>query len=199
MSKTLKIGITGGIGTGKSTVCHIFSLFKIPIYDADSRAKYLIANDLELKIAIKNTFGKESFEEDGNINRIFLAQKVFNNPNELAKLNALVHPAVRKDALLWAEKLEGKTPYWLKEAALLFESGSYKELDKIIVVTAPLDLRIERVLKRDTHRSAADIEAIISKQLSEEEKIGRANFVIVNDNSQSLIEQVLKLDSIFRE
>jgi dephospho-CoA kinase len=188
--KPLKIGITGGIGSGKTTVCKIFETLGIPVYYADERAKWLMTNDLELVKNIKILFGKAAYN-DGILNRSYIAEIAFSDPQKLEQLNSLVHPAVLRDGEIWQES-HPNVPYTLKEAALLFESGSYKQLDKIIVVTAPLELRIQRVLQRDqTSREA--VEARIAKQMLEEEKIKRADFIIINDNTHALIPQVLQI------
>ncbi|HCW08487.1 MAG TPA: dephospho-CoA kinase [Cytophagales bacterium] len=194
--KSLRIGITGGIGSGKSLVCKIFSLLGAPIYDADSRAKKLMTEDQVLVKSIKEKFGSQSYLEDGSLNRAYLSDTVFNNSEQLQILNGLVHPRVAIDGENWF--LQNQTArYAIKEAALLFESGAYKALDKIIVVTAPEDLRIQRVLNRDHERTRAAVEKIIHNQISETEKISRADFVIINDEQQLVIPQVLKLHERF--
>jgi dephospho-CoA kinase len=186
----IKIGITGGIGTGKSIVSRIFSALGIPVYDADTRAKWLMNNDPELRKEIISKFGPLSYQENGALDRKYLAS-VFADENQLKVLNNLVHPAVGRDFETWSG--QQSAAYILKEAALLYEAGSWKGLDKIIVVSAPLDLRIERVLKRDPFRSREQVLHIISKQLPDQEKTARADFVINNDGSQLLIPQVLKI------
>lgn len=193
MSKTrpLLIGITGGIGSGKSTVCRIFQILGIPIYSADDRAKWLMANDAELKAGISNAFGAESYLEEGSVNRSFLAEKVFSDPEKVKQINALVHPAVGKDFRTWSEKQN--SPYVLKEAALLFETGSYRELDKVINVSSPLKIRVARILMRDPHRSEAQINHIIDQQMPDEEKNEKADFIIKNSDNKLLIPQVLDI------
>lgn len=190
----LKVGITGGIGSGKSTACRIFALLGVPIYEADARARWLQIHDQLLRQQIIEHFGVESYLPDGSLNRSYLAQTVFNCPEKLQLLNSLVHPRVREDTAAWieAQKMAGKS-YVLKEAALLIESGSYKQLDRLIVVTAPEDLRISRVLQRDPYRTVEEVKAIISRQLPEKEKIKLADFVIYNDGKQMLIPQVLTI------
>lgn len=196
MKTPLKVGITGGIGSGKSTICKIFSTLGIPIYEADSRAKWLMVNNQELKNKIKNAFGEESYFENGDLNRPYLAQQVFNQGDKVTILNSLVHPLVGTDYIDWIQK-NSNAPYLLNEAALMFESGSYQRLDKVITVFAPEEIRLERVGQRDLHRSKEEIEGIMHKQLSEEEKIKRADYVIYNDNKQLVIPQVLKLHQVF--
>ena len=194
-NKPLQIGITGGIGTGKSLVCKIFASIGIPIYDADSHAKALMTTDGILIEQIKEEFGSLSYNSQGELNRAYLADKVFSNEEKLKRLNELVHPRVGIHYRHWYLNQQG--PYVVREAALLFESGAYATCDKVIVVTAPLALRMKRVLQRDTHRNRKQIEEIISKQLPEENKIGRADEVIQNDENHFLIPQVLHLHQKF--
>lgn len=196
----LQLGITGGIGTGKSTVCKIFQTLGIAVYDADTRAKMVMITDDILKAELKKAFGEEVYLSESEINRDFLAKAVFSNPNDNSKLqtlNSIVHPAVGRDYAAWYEEYKNKSPYLLKEAALMFESDSYKVLDAVIVVHSPLEIRIRRVLERDSHRTEEQVKEIIAKQMPEEEKLERADFVIQNDGSASLIEQVLELHEKF--
>lgn len=188
--KPLKVGITGGIGSGKSLICKIFYKLEIPIYDADTRAKWLTNNDPEIRQKVIAEFGDESFNEN-DLNREYLASRVFNNPEQLKKLNSIIHPAVAVDYESWV--IQQDAPYTIKEAALMFESGSYKMQDLIIAVSAPKELRISRVLSRDSFRSRKQIEDIIDKQISEEERIERSDFVVYNDDSQLVIPQVIEL------
>ena len=192
MGKPLQIGITGGIGSGKSLVCKIFNALGTPTYDADSRAKMVMTTDGILVEAIKKEFGVLSYDAKGVLNRQHLANSVFNQPDKLKRLNELVHPRVAVDYEHWVSS-QPDVKYVLKEAALLFESGSYQSLDKIIVVTAPETLRVQRVLIRDPHRSAEQTKEIIRNQMEEEEKMKRADYVIVNDETTLLIPQVLNL------
>lgn len=196
ISKPTQVGITGGIGSGKSIVCRIFATLGIPIYDADSRAKALMTTDLILIENIKAEFGKLSYFNDGSLNRQHLSKEAFGETEKLEKLNNLVHPRVQADYEKWLTQ-NSESPYVVKEAALLFESGSYRSLDHIIVVSASLALRVERVLARDKHRTKDDILKIISKQLPEEEKIKEASFIITNDETDLVIPQVLKLHERF--
>lgn len=189
--KPLLVGITGGIGSGKSTVARIFSILGIPIYYADERAKWLMANDPKLKKQIQDNFGSESYSEDGILNRSFLASMVFSDEEKVKTINSLVHPAVRLDFENWASSQT--TPYVLKEAALLFETGSYKDLDKVINVSSPIKIRISRVLMRDPHRNEKQVNDIIDKQLPDEEKNKLADFIIKNTDNKMLIPQVLEI------
>jgi dephospho-CoA kinase len=184
----LKVGITGNIGSGKSTVARIFSQLGIPIYDADSRAKAVMLKPA-LVTAIKQLLGSESYSENGELNRAFISQKVFNNSALLTQLNALVHPAVFLDFDEWI--LDQTAPYILKEAALLIESNSYKNLDLLIVVLADHSIRLERSMKRDG-ADEASILARMNAQMPQEDKAKLARFVI-NNNDDLLIPQVLEI------
>ena len=194
----LRIGITGGIGSGKSIVSRLFHALGVPIYDADTRARWVMENDAELRQQLIGAFGPATYDAAGRLNRPVLAGTVFNNPALLTQLNGLVHPHVGTDFERWAVA-QGRAghAYVLKEAALLFEAGSYKQLDRVITVFAPLAVRAARVLRRDPHRSAADVEAIMAKQLSEEEKMARADYVLTNDDVLPLLPQVLALHAAF--
>ncbi len=195
---TLQVGITGGIGSGKSIVAKIFSLLGIPIYDADTEAKKLMATDKELMAAIRQAFGEEAYDKEGNLNRAYLSHHVFNDTENTNLLNSIVHPRVGNHYQKWTER-HAKSPYVIKEAALIYESGSYKQLDKVIAVFAPKAIRIARTLKRDPQRTQKDVEAIIDKQWDDAIKLERADHVIINDDSQLVIPQVLSLDKIFRQ
>lgn len=190
----LKIGITGGIGSGKSTVCKVFEQLGIPVFYADSAAKEVMVNDNQLVESIVNIFGIDAYLADGNLNRSHLANIVFNDESQLAKLNALVHPAVFRAFSKWLSVQNSH--YVLKEAALLFESGSYKQCDKTILVSSPLDLRISRVMLRDGS-SREQVQARIDKQFSDVEKMKLADYFIVNDDQHPIISQVLSLHQQF--
>lgn len=187
----LKIGITGGIGSGKTTVCKMFETLGIPIYYADDRAKAIMVSDEKLIAGIKVVFGESAYLEDGSLNRPHIAKIAFSDKLKLEQLNALVHPIVRLDGENWFNNQINKA-YALKEAALHFETGGYKLMDKMITVFAPEDVRIERVMKRDNVTKAA-VKARVDKQMSDSEKVELADFVIYNDGSQSLIKQVMAI------
>ncbi len=189
----LRIGLTGGIGSGKSTVARIFKVLGIPVYDADSASKRLMAENEQLKDQIKNSFGEEAYK-DGRLNRKYLAEEVFHNNEKLILLNSFVHPATIKDAGEWMRKQ--KVPYLIKEAALIFESGSQKDLDYVIGVKAPLALRLQRAIERDKV-TAEQVKARMNMQMDEEIKMRLCNYVIVNDEQQLLIPQVLELHEKF--
>jgi dephospho-CoA kinase len=182
-----QIGITGGIGAGKSLIAKVFRTWGIPIYEADLRARWLMEHDMALRERIIAHFGAESYTEQG-LNRPYIAQKVFHDKGQASALDALVHPAVAQDYQNWT--LQQNAPYLLNEAALLFEAGRYKTLDKVIVVFAPVPVRIARVQKRDPQRTATEIQGIIQKQWSDEQKVALADFVIHNDDQQPLLPQI---------
>ena len=185
------IGITGGIGSGKSIICKIFATMNIPIFDADIRAKYLINNDLSLKNSIKNLLGENAYNPTGEYNRKWVASKVFNNPDLLKQLNSLVHPCVHKDSHDWVRKYP-KSPFLLYEAALMKAAGDNNMFDKVIVIQAPIEVRIKRIQSRD-NRSEQEIRDIIARQITDEERLKIADYVIENDDKKPLLEQVLEL------
>lgn len=197
----LKIGLTGGMGSGKSTVAQIFEVLGIPVYYADEAAKRLMTEDEELKQAIIKSFGSQSYNS-GALNREFIANQVFNNNEKLNLLNSLVHPATLKNSSEWFQLQ--KAPYVIKEAALIFESGSNKMLDYVIGVTSPLNLRRQRAMERD-QLSSEEVDARMNKQMDEQSKLQLCDYVIVNDEREMLIPQVLILHenflklSVFRE
>ncbi|WP_207433836.1 dephospho-CoA kinase [Sabulibacter ruber] len=192
----LKIGITGGIGSGKSIVCKCFQLLGVPVYDSDTRAKWVMNFDPELREQLISTFGPETYDAQQQLNRTYLSQRVFHDAEQLAKLNGLVHPQVRKDFYRWLD-VNIQAPYVLKEAALMFESNAYTQVDHVLTVSAPIEVRRARTLLRDPHRNAAQVDAIMDKQLSEEERIRRAQFVLYNDDAQLVLPQVVQLHQRF--
>ncbi len=185
----LKIGITGGIGSGKSTVAKVFEVLGIPVYYADDAAKRLMNSDEELKQKIKLQFGDEVYK-NGKLDKRYLADIVFTSPEKLALLNALVHPATLKDADNWMQKQT--SPYTLKEAALIFESGAQEHLDYVIGVAAPAPLRILRSIQRDGI-TREEVVARMDKQMDETIKMKLCDFVIKNDEQQMLLPQVIAL------
>lgn len=185
----IKIGITGGIGAGKTTVSNIFEVLKIPVFYADKVAKNLINTHSKTIRKIKEKFGDVYI--NGKLNNKKLAAIIFNNPEKLKIINNIVHPAVDKEYNKWCKKNSDKI-YTLLEAAILFESGSYKKLDKIITVYAPEKIRIERVCKRD-NTDEKKVKERIKNQISDEEKIKLSDFVIHNYNDNMLIPQVLEI------
>ena len=191
----LKVGLTGGIGSGKTTVAKIFELLNIPVYYADDASKRLYHTDKDLIAGMKKNFGKDIYTND-QLNRSKLAAIVFNDPAKLELLNQLVHPPTIRDAEEWMNKQT--TPYVIKEAALLFESGSASGLDYIIGVQAPSHYRIKRVMERDGVRRE-DVINRANRQIDEEIKMRLCDFVIVNNEQELVIPQVLELHSKFLE
>ncbi|MEQ8581779.1 MAG: dephospho-CoA kinase [Marinoscillum sp.] len=189
-SRPSLIGITGGIGAGKSTVARVFKTLGIPVYDADSRAKWLMNHEQELISGIVSLFGPEAYQSH-QINRTHIAKLAFSDESLLTRLNALVHPAVAKDFDWWAHRQT--SPYVLKEAALLFEAGSYHALSAIITVTANEALRMRRVLQRDAHRTEQDVKKMMASQWPEERKVALSQYVITNDETMAVIPQVMKI------
>ena len=183
------IGITGGIGSGKSTVCRIFSVLDVPVFNADDEAKELY-HEKTIREKVMALLGNDSYKEE-SLNRSAVAKKVFSDKKLLDGLNAIIHPAVQQRFNEWCEK-HSSLPYVLKEAAILFESGADKGTDAVITVASPMNLRIERIMKRDNITSG-DVEKRMKNQWSQPEKIKRSRFVIVNDESEMLIPQVLKV------
>lgn len=192
----LKIGITGGIGSGKTTICKVFGTLGIPVFYADTVAKEMMVSDEILVDGVKNAFGTESYTDQGLLNNKYIAAIVFNNADQLAKLNALVHPAVFRAFDKWVEQVPGKVPYILKEAALLFESGSYKMCDQNILVIAPKKIRLQRVMQRDG-LTEEQVSARMNKQMSDEEKSKFADHIIYNNETDPLIIQVTRLHQLF--
>lgn len=190
----LKIGVTGNIGSGKSQICRIFELLGIPVYYADEKAKELMINNKDLVNSIKTLIGSGAYLSDGGLDRAYISERVFIDKGLLEKLNALVHPAVAIDFKTWC--LAQKSLYVIKEAALLFESGSYKDLDEIVMVTAPEKLRIQRVIGRD-RMTEHQVLLRIRNQLDENLKIEKADYIIQNDGDTFLVRQILKLHRLF--
>lgn len=191
----IKVGLTGGIGSGKTTVSRVFSQLGIPIYEADKEARKLMENHPDIIGALIDNYGKDIYI-DKKLNREKLAGIIFEDKDELKKINGIVHPVVREDFERWS-KLQ-QSAYVIEEAAILYESGSDSQVDFVIAVTAPEKTRIERVMKRDNITSE-QVRARINNQLPEETKVAWANFVIYNDNEQLIIPQVIKIDKKIRE
>ena len=192
----LRIGITGGIGSGKTTICKVFELLGIPVFYSDAVAKEVMQSDPLLVSQVKATFGDQAYLA-GVLNRSFIAAKVFADPKELEKLNAIVHPAVFRAFDSWTLNHQGK-PYVLKEAALLYESGSYKDCKYSILVKSPLDLKIKRVMQRD-NTTEEEIKKRIARQWSDGEKQKMTDFILENNEQSFLIPQVLQLHQRFLE
>lgn len=185
----LKIGLTGGIGSGKTMVARIFELLGIPVYYADAAAKTIMNEDESLKALIIEHFGEAAYT-DGTLNRAYISSIVFQNKEKLALLNSLVHPATIRAAEKWMQQQQAA--YAIKEAALIFESGSQNGLDLVIGVYAPKSLRILRTIQRDTI-SRDEVLKRMSNQVNEELKMKLCDFVIYNNEQQLLIPQVIAL------
>lgn len=190
----IKVGITGAIGSGKSMVAHLFRVLGAPVYDADTAAKQLMTTNAALREQLIGHFGKETYLADGSLNRTYLAGKVFTNPENLSLLNSLVHPVVRDHSTQWMAQHEGY-PYAIKEAALLLESGSYEQLDVLICVTAPEQLRIARVMARDNTTEDA-VRLRMAQQWTQEQKAAACGHIIVNDDNTPIIPQVWALHAL---
>ena len=190
----IKVGLTGGIGSGKSTVSKILISKGFSVYNSDNRAKWLMNNDDNLKSNIISIFGDKAYLK-GSLNRKYLSTKVFNDSLKLKALNNLVHPLVAIDFKNWLLHQKSKD-FVFKEAAILVESGAYKEMDKIIVVSCPENIRLERVLKRDGN-SPELVKKRMQNQISETEKINHADFVVKNNGSES--DLVLEVEFVISE
>lgn len=193
----LIVGVTGGIGSGKSTVCAIFKMLKVPVFEADKVARQLINSHPEIKNGLIHQFGEGIYTENGTVDRKKLAEIIFNDKIQLQKMNELVHPVVREEFKKWVKE-NSKQPYVIHEAAILFESGFYKMMDYTILVSAPREKRIEWVMERD-QVSRKQVEERMKNQLPEEEKQKLASVVLMNDNHNLLIPEIVKIDKNIRE
>ena len=191
MKKPLVVGITGGIGSGKTTVVEIFKKLNVPVYIADKKAKSLMQNDSNLIKRIKKSFGNQSYDINGNLNSTYLSNIVFNDSKKLANLNSIVHPAVRKDFQSWLSQQRAK--YVLYESALIFENEQQDKFDCIILVTAPREVRIKRVQKR-ANCSANDVIKRMDNQMDEEIKINKADIIIENIKYKELIQKISNIN-----
>lgn len=190
------VGITGGIGSGKTFICNKFKDLGVPVYYADIRAKYLMENNDNLKQKLIEHFGKEVYSNN-KINKAFLADRIFNNKEELRFINSIVHPAVEKDLELWKEANKDHQ-YLIKEAALLFENDSYKKLDKTILVHAPRNERILRVMRRD-NTTKKKVVSRIKNQMSDLDKMTNADFIINNNGKNEIDKIVMKMNIHFSQ
>lgn len=191
----MKVGITGGIGSGKSTVCRLFARRGVAVYDSDSEAKRLMTESVELRQRIAGRFGAEAYAADGGLNRSLLAARVFTDPQALADLNAMVHPAVMADFAAWAERQSGD--YVVLESAILFEAGLEHAVDRTVAVLAPLELRLERTCRRD----GCDREAVrrrMAAQMDDDTLCARADYTVVNIREEDLEPTVAELDRRFK-
>lgn len=196
MKQPRQIGVTGGIGSGKSVVCRVFSALGVPVYEADARAKWLTEHDPDLRADVVRVLGPEAYDETGRYNRAWVGSRVFTDPALLARLNAVIHPRVLADTDTWVRQ-HTNAPYVVKEAALMRAAGDGNTLDKVVVVYTPLALRVARIRQRDPHRTEADIQAIIDRQITDEARLKLANHVLLNDESLLLLPQILALHDAF--
>ncbi len=191
----IKVGITGGIGSGKSVVAQFFKIIDIPVFEADIEAKKIINHSAIVRSKMIINFGEDIYLPNQTINRKKLADIIFNSPSSLQKVNSIIHPEVRKNFNEWADQQNSE--YVVHEAAILFESGFYKMMDFMILVTAPVETRIERVIKRD-NVSKEDVTARMKRQWDDPEKIKLSNLVLTNDNTELIIPQLIELDKNLR-
>lgn len=189
----IKVGLTGGIGSGKSLVAKIFNKFGVPVYDSDSATKELYITNQELKSELIKYFGDQSYFENGQLNRKYLGELIFNDKNKLDMINKIVHPFVKIDFEEWLIKNK-KAKYIIKEAAILIESGAYKHVDKVIVVTAPLELRIKRVIERD-NTTTEEVEKRMNNQLANEKLLTFADYIVENDEENPLLPQLINIQN----
>jgi dephospho-CoA kinase len=191
----LKIGITGGIGSGKSTVCRVFSALGIPVFEADKVAKSLMDTDESIRAKLLSLFGASVYLPNRVVDRKYLAGIVFNDPSLLQQLNDIVHPVVRQTFFDWCEKQQ--SPYIIQEAAILFESGFYKMMDKTIAVVTSENERIQRVMKRDG-LTLELVKERMKNQWNDEQRIKLADFVIGNNDDELIIPQIIEIDKKIR-
>lgn len=195
MNKPIRIGVTGGIGSGKSLVCKVFEVLGIPVYYSDDESRKLIDGDPMIIEQVSTLFGSHLYA-GGSLDRKALAAVVFSDGEKLDRLNAVIHPRVKEHFLAWCAMQS--SPYVIKEAAIMFESGAYKDLDYMVTVSAPLELRIKRVMERDG-LAAEEIRQRIGRQLTDEEREKRSDFVLLNDGSRLLLPRIVDLHGIFLE
>ncbi len=187
----IKVGLTGGIGVGKTVCSHIFEELGVPIYNSDNEAKRLMVEKEHLKAAIIDVFGEKSYLKNGALNKAHIASIIFEDSHKLSQINQIVHPAVRSDFIEWCFTYKSEV-YVIQESALIFESGSYRLFDKTIIVHASDEIRIDRVMKRDKVSRQSVLDRM-AKQMPQEEKIELADYVIVNNGEESLIKQIIDI------
>jgi dephospho-CoA kinase len=187
----IKVGLTGGIGSGKSLVARIFNKFGVPVYDSDSATKQLYFSNQELKSELIKSFGSQTYFENGQLNRKYLGELIFSDKSKLELINKIVHPFVKLDFEEWLLK-NYQTKYIIKEAAILIESGAYKQVDKIIVVNSPFDLRIKRVIERDK-TTKEEVVKRMSNQLPNKKLLSFADFIVENNEENLLLPQLINI------
>lgn len=191
----IKVGITGGIGSGKTTICNFFKVLGIPVFEADAEAKQIMNSSSTVQSRIKLAFGNDIYLHDNTIDRKKLAKLIFNSPTLLETINLIIHPEVRKYFNEWCGKQT--SPYIVYEAAIIFETGFHEELDFSVLITAPVEERIKRVMERE-NTSEEDIRSRIEKQWTDEQKMKLADYTIINDNRELIVPQLLELDKKFK-
>lgn len=191
------IGVTGGIGSGKSMVCRLFECLDVPVYYADSRAKWLTNHDDEVRGRVVELLGPEAYDREGHYDTVFVSSRVFKNEALLKELNAIIHPVVLRDTNEWVKQHAG-LPYVVKEAAIMARAGQGNAVDSVVVVQAPVEIRVKRILQRD-QRTEQEIRAIIERQVSDADRLAIADHIVDNDDHSALIPQVIELDRIFRQ
>ncbi|HAH22825.1 MAG TPA: dephospho-CoA kinase [Prolixibacteraceae bacterium] len=191
----IKVGITGGIGSGKTTVCKVFRIMGIPVFEADQVARQLMNSDTRVRFQLVNLFGSSVYLPDQTVDRKFLSAIVFNDPSLLSGLNSIVHPAVRNAFDAWCNNQHSL--YVIQEAAILFESGFYKMMDKTIVVATDEEERVQRVMKRDGI-SEEQVRQRIRNQWTDEQRIKMADFVINNNDNELILPQIVEIDQKIR-
>ena len=192
--KLTRIGLTGAIGSGKSLVAAVFATVGIPVYNSDSRAKFLMKQNEALRQQIKELFGPQAYDEEGELNTSHLSKLIYNDADNWRKLNGLVHPAVKADIVKWEEKQLG-ADYVVQEAAILFESGAYKRCNKVVCVLADENIRLKRVVSRD-EISPEYFKKINEAQISDSTRLSMSDYLIINDGNQLILPQVLNLHQI---
>ena len=192
----ISVGITGGIGSGKSTICEVFKLLGVPVFEADKEAKNLLNSNIDIRSRLTNLYGNDIYTSNGTVNRKKLAEIIFNNDIELSKVNKIVHPVVRSEYFEWLKKQDH--PYIIHEAAILFESGFYKMMNFTLLVSAPEEIRIQRVVERD-NVPPGQVRKRMAKQWSDEQKRKLASLEIENDNTELIIPQLVKMDKQLKE
>ncbi len=191
----IKVGITGGIGAGKSLVCRVFKMFGIPVFDADSEAKKIISSSLSVKDSFISHFGSDIYFDDETLDKLSLAKIIFSDNKELEYVNSVIHPLVFVAFNKWSEQFSSMK-YVIHESAILFESGANLHVDKTIVVTAPLDMRIKRVLQRDGLKKK-EVEARIKNQWHQSKVVELADYEIRNDGQSLIVPRILELHKMF--
>lgn len=189
----LKIGVTGGIGSGKSYICNVFKHIGIPVYNSDVHSNILVENDKRIIKKMKELFGNEIYNSFGHLNKSKISDIIFNNETDRKKVNSIIHPVVLENFIEWTEYYEN-TPFIIFESALLFESNFSKSMDKIICITAPIEERIERIIKRDKI-SVENIKKIINAQITDEIRISKSNYIINSSNSEMKLPKIIEIYS----